>query len=312
MPTYKVQRSQNIYDVAVAVYGSVEGLFDLLVSNSGLSLDSELVEGQGLYWNEAFVVHQSIVDAMASSGIVPTNGERGVYYKETDKELRCVIQVNADESAVSLLMSGDGTMTVDWGDNTDFEDIPLQPEMQTYKHFFDNDTDKRIIRLYGDFNIKTWDLSPISGLLLPTTQIVVDEVEMRANKIPIQGLFLFKGTYSVIMNSVSVTDLAPIQDMSLSYLELNGVSFDTDGALDSYLIYVAKNNNMRRNCTVTTDQQPSGTYQEPEKDENGNYVITSGMEAIYVITHEDAWNEAGPWVFNICGDVYQYENNEVA
>ena len=48
----------------------------------------------------------------------------------------------------------------------------------------------------------------------------------------------------------------------------------------------------RRNCKVILDTQPSGTYKEPLKDSNGNYVITTGMEAIYVITHETAWNEA--------------------
>ena len=82
--------------------------------------------------------------------------------------------------------------------------------------------------------------------------------------------------------------------------------------MDAYLKYVANNINQRMYCTVVLDTLPSGVYREPSKDTNGNYIITSGMEAIYVITHEDAWNEAGPWVFNICGTIYQYENPNIA
>ena len=73
-----------------------------------------------------------------------------------------------------------------------------------------------------------------------------------------------------------------------------------------------KHNNQRRNCKVILDTQPSGTYKEPLKDSNGNYVITTGMEAIYVITHETAWNEAGSWSFDINGTIYQYENSDIA
>ena len=39
---------------------------------------------------------------------------------------------------------------------------------------------------------------------------------------------------------------------------------------------------------------------------------TTGMEAIYVITHETAWNEAGSWSFDINGTIYQYENSDIA
>ena len=37
MLQYKVRSGQNIYDVALTLYGSVEGIFDLLVSNEWLN-----------------------------------------------------------------------------------------------------------------------------------------------------------------------------------------------------------------------------------------------------------------------------------
>lgn len=312
MQIYKVTNNQNIFDVAIAIYGSIEGVFDLLVNNPDLSFDSQLKGGQELYWDEDFVVFDTIVDSLSSEKIVPANGERHVYYKETDKELACVIQINGEYDNLALLLSGDGCMVVDWGDNSDLESISLTSDMRTYNHYFDNEVDQRSVRLYGDFRIKTWDMSSVNGLVLPIRPIIVDELEMNQNKVPLDGLFLFNETYSVKMSNIEISDLSPIRDMSLSYLELKNIKYTSSDTLNDYLIYVAQHNNQRRNCTVIIDTLPSGEYQEPVKDENGNYVITSGMEAIYVITHEDAWNEAGAWVFNISGNIYQYENSNIA
>lgn len=312
MQIYKVKNSQNIFDVAIAIYGSIEGVFDLLVNNPELSFDTILQGGEELYWDEDFVVYETIVNSLRNNNIVPINGERHVYYKETHKDLRCVIQISEEDASLTLRLSGDGDMIVDWGDNSELEVVTLKSTTQTYVHYFDNSTDNRMVRLYGDFNIKTWDMSTINGLVLPTQPIIVDEVEMKQNKVPLHGLFLFNGTYSVKMSNITISDLSPIQNMSLSYLDLQQIKYESDTILDDYLKYIAQHNNQRRNCTVVLDAMPSGIYQEPAKDENGNYLISSGMEAIYVITHEIAWNEAGPWVFNICGTIYQYENSDIA
>lgn len=308
---YKVGKSQNIFDVALAVYGSIEGLFDLLTNNSELSFDTELKEGDELYYDENCVIYSTVISTLADENIKPANGERGVYYKEVNEELRCIISVPASDAAMLLRLSGDGDMVVDWGDNSEIETITLQATTQEYRHFYDNETDKRVVRLYGDFNIKTWDLSSIvMGLVLPTKPMTVDEVMVKKNNITLQGLLLFKGTYSVTMDSIAVSNLDMIRDMSLSELTISNLdSADAEKSVedivDEYLIYVAKNNNERRNCKVTMDVQPSGEYQEPAKDDNGNYVIVTGMEAVYVITHEEAWNEAGAWEFEICGESYK-------
>lgn len=313
MQVYEVKKSQNLFDVALACHGSIEGIFDLLVNNENLSFETVLEEGDELYWDEDFVINGDIVTELDSTlNIIPANGERHVYYKETEEPLCCVITVSEEDASITLKMSGDGVMTVDWGDNTELEEIELQSTLQTYCHFFDNETDKRVVRLYGSFNVKTWELSPINGLVLPVMPLVVDEVVSEKNKLSLNGLFMFGGTYSVMLKDMSISSLSPIQDMGLSDLTLTGNEYPTDSVVDDYLIYVAKNNNERRNCKVTLDVQPSGEYQEPSKDSNGNYDIKTGMEAIYVITHEDAWNEAGAWEFDINGTIYKYENPDIA
>ncbi len=312
MQTYKVQKGQNIFDVAVLLHGSVEGVFDLLVNNPELSFDTGVAEGQELVWDEDFVVYDSIVDSLKENNIVPANGERHVYYKECGQQLRMLIKMPAEESRITFVMSGDGNMVVDWGDNTDLETISLNTVEQQYDHYFDNVTDYRVVKLYGDFRIKRLDVSGVNGTMLPVAPITVDEFVCSENNMNLQGLFLFKGTYLVELTKRGINSLDSIKDMSLQKLTLSENDYSPESCIDDYLIYVAKNTNQRRNCYVTLDVVPSGTYQEPKKDVNGNYVINTGMEAIYVITHEVAWNEAGPWVFNIKGKIYKYENPNIA
>lgn len=308
MKTYKVKRGQNIYDVALSVYGSIEGLFDLLVNNQELSFSTELKGGEELDYDEKSVVFQSVIDTFADDRITPANGERGVYYKDIEKKPRCVILVPEGETMISLDISGDGDMVVDWGDNTGLEPITLQPTSERHDHYFDcMVSGNRSVRLYGAFNIKTWDLSMVVGKIMPLSKIVVDEVICKENNISLTGLFLFEGTYMVKLEDMNVSSLEPIRDMSLSELRLSNIRYTNPSALDDYLIYLAKHNNERRSCEVTMDTLPSGVYQEPDKDENGNYVIETGMEAIYVITHEPAWNTAGKWKFDINGTIYTYQ-----
>ena len=42
MAQYKVRNGQNIYDVALTLYGSIEGIFDLLISNEWLNMETQL------------------------------------------------------------------------------------------------------------------------------------------------------------------------------------------------------------------------------------------------------------------------------
>ena len=62
--------------------------------------------------------------------------------------------------------------------------------------------------------------------------------------------------------------------------------------------------------TVLLSTSPSGTYRKPEKDGNGNYLIASGMEAVWMLTHEPAWNEGGAWTFIINNQTYTYEPDD--
>lgn len=74
MKQYTVRSGQNLYDVALTLYGSIEGIFDLLISNDDISLNSNLKHGQVLNYNEEFMIEQSIPDWFKSHDIVVKNG----------------------------------------------------------------------------------------------------------------------------------------------------------------------------------------------------------------------------------------------
>ena len=52
MGKYKITAGQNIYDIAMHLYGSIEGIVDLLINNPGLSLDDNLKSGDELEYTD--------------------------------------------------------------------------------------------------------------------------------------------------------------------------------------------------------------------------------------------------------------------
>lgn len=288
MATYKVTTNQNIFDVALLLYGSIEGLFDLLISNEWLDMETDLLPGMELEYHDYFVVNDGMKSSMSEKNLIPANRERHVYLKHPTEELVFMCDIDADEHSTSFSVSGSGKMLIDWGDNSDIETVPLAVEQQIVEHYFDNVTEKRRIKVYGDFQIIKLDTAKLGGALMLMRPMIVDEYASHANSYPLQGLFLFDGTVSVDLRECSIDNLLPIGDMSLQILDLRNVSFADISVLDDYLQYIVDNYGSRRNCTVYLTSEPT------EK----------GMKAIEAILGEDAWNEAGDWVFDINGKIY--------
>lgn len=291
MATYKVTTNQNLFDVALLLYGSIEGLFDLLISNEWLDMETDLLPGMELEYHDYFVVNDGIKSAMSDKNLIPANRERHVYLKHPAEDLVFLCDVDAEADSVSFVVSGSGKMLIDWGDNTDLETVQLTVTQQTVEHYFDNVTEKRRIKVYGDYQIIKFDTSKLGGALMLMRPMIVDEYASHANSYPLQGLFLFDGTVSVDLSGCGIDNLLPIADMSLQILDLRNVTFADISVLDDYLQYIVENYGSRRNCTVYLSSEPT------EK----------GMAAIETILGEDAWNEAGNWVFNINDKIYTRE-----
>ena len=66
MSSYTVKANQNLFDIALSLYGSVEGIYDLLISNSNLSMDSDLKSGDVLEYHDYFVINDSIAKEISA------------------------------------------------------------------------------------------------------------------------------------------------------------------------------------------------------------------------------------------------------
>ena len=50
MGNYTITTGQNLYDIAMHIHGSIEGIVDLMINNSELSLDDKLQAGAQLIY----------------------------------------------------------------------------------------------------------------------------------------------------------------------------------------------------------------------------------------------------------------------
>ena len=113
MAKYKVKGSQNLYDIALHLYGTVEGLFDLLISNPNLNMNTELIAGMELEYHDTFIINPSIVNQLNDNNIVPVNSERQVYFKHPDAPLRMIVKTPAELDSFMFSVSGEGQMIID-------------------------------------------------------------------------------------------------------------------------------------------------------------------------------------------------------
>ena len=292
---YKVRPGQNIWDVSVLLFGSIEGVFDLLISNPRLNLTVDLTPGTELSYHDEFYTHADIVDSLWDSSIFPANGERHVYPKQTDEPLRFLYSVPAEDIVTKWQASGDGTMKVDWGDNTPMETIELNGNVKFLEHYFDNKSETRVIKVYGDnMSFQVLDISQLKGPLFPIRPLVVDELISKSNSNSLTGLFLMDGVVNVDLSWSHIDSLMPLSNMTqLQRLDLTGAQFDKVAIVDEYLEHLAgaDTHGTRLPCAIILTTRPTDR----------------GMAAIDRILQEDAWNESSSWIFNINGTIYTRE-----
>ena len=91
MATYIVKAGENIFDVAMKLYGGIEGIFDLLVSNTdaqthtGLSIKDTLQPGTKLNYTEGFQVNMGITQWLEDNGVKVKNGEHVYYHYDIER-----------------------------------------------------------------------------------------------------------------------------------------------------------------------------------------------------------------------------------
>lgn len=312
MGSYKIISGQNLYDVGLHIYGSIEGITDLLICNPALSMASPLSSGQELKYSDDYLIDADTAAYNRTNGIVPANGERNVYFKESRYPMIAELRILRAMTSARIVLSGTGAVEIDWGDNTPLEMILLSGQNKEYRHSFNNAiSGNRKIRLYGDFELRDADLTELTPsdlfLLRP---LYAEQLTLKKSRLPLDFLPLFNGLCKLDLTGIRTESLLPVVEcrelMALNLTEVNVPRH----VLDSFLIALVKRHYGRRSCTVTLTELPGGEYREPERDEELNYVISTGMEAVWLLTHEPTWNEAGEWIFKIQDQIYTYEPND--
>lgn len=312
MGKYKITAGQNIYDVAMHLYGSIEGIVDLLINNPDVSLDDTLKSGEELEYTDDFTISPDIIAYNRIYSLLPANGERNVYPKEPAGKRFMELYVDNKQTAASLLLSGNGTLEIDWGDNTELEVLVLTDETKELRHYFnDKIASVRRMSFYGEVRFRMLDISRSHAssvyLLRPVS---MEKFTCEKMELDVSFLSLTEDTYELSfagLQTGSLLSLLPLK--KLMRLDLTGSKVKTS-VLDIFLKALVTQHYGRRNLTVLLSTSPSGTYRKPEKDGNGNYLIASGMEAVWMLTHEPAWNEGGAWTFIINQTTYTYEPDD--
>lgn len=308
MGKYKITVGQNIYDVALHTYGSIEGVTDLMINNENLSLETNLKSGDELIFSDDYIINPEVIAYYQTHHITPSSGERNVYPKEFLLPLLAEIFTKNSEISVGFTFSGSGKMELDWGDNSPVETI-LLGNRATVTHLFDSSVGgQRRIAIYGDVRFKTLDITGLHAEnIYLLTPIEVEQLTLCDTTVSLDSVTLMRETYRMNLDGVKTESLLPLLKlkklMSITLLR----SLYKQSIIDEYLIGLVLQHDNRRNCKIELSTEPSGEYREPGKDDNHTYIIKSGMEAIWVLTHEEAWNEGGAWEFRINDKTYIYE-----
>lgn len=300
MAQYKVQHNQTIWDIALILYGSIEGAFDLFMSNPKLTMTTDLRAGDILEYHESFSVNPSIIEGLEKRDIIPANGERHVYFKDPKQPLRAIGIIPSQCISVSFAVAGDGVMIVDWCDNSDLQTVVLGTSDRSLEHYFNNKVDERRIRLYGDFSLSHLNLSGFTGTLRPVGLITVDQFTSVSNYGNLTGLKLFQGVTDINLQYSQLDDLSPIYEYGqgsgtytgLKTLDLRHVKFKDNTVLENYLSWLAGSatHGLRRPCTIYIDE-----------------ATDAAKASMATILQEPSWNQEGfgdDWKFYINEQLY--------
>lgn len=191
MAEYTVKSGQNIYDVALTLYGSVEGIWDLFASNEWLTFNTPLKTGMTLNHTELCIVNPGIAEAIRAKSIKVRHGENALnrmdikdfvieHFTKFHKDMVDIYQATSIETlyayyesvaspTVILKTTGfdisfdfnlknNRHLFVDWGEDLfKFEVFEGVGDIEA-NHSYQCNTE-HMITLYGDFDLKDIEIS---------------------------------------------------------------------------------------------------------------------------------------------------------
>lgn len=309
MGKYTVLAGQSPYDVALHLYGSIEGITDLLLCNPTLSLDTTLRSGEQLLYSDGYEIDSEVTTWFRSHGVAPAGGEIAVYPKYPTLPLLFEVRIPKGRLTAYFNLRGTGSVEIDWGDNSPLACVTLRDAATLrLEHTFDNSVAGfRCLHLFGLPTLRAADftgLDPSAVYLFRSLE--VESFILENTGVDLGFTALLQDTRSMNLRGCAAGDLrALLCCRALAQLDVRSEAL-LQKTVDDYLIGLVERYYGRRSCRVHLLTEPSGDYREPPRDAQGRYKLTTGMQAVWVLTHEESWNEAAEWQFDICGREYRY------
>jgi len=221
MKVYTVKSGQNIFDVAVTLYGSVEGVFDLLVSNDDITFSTQLKAGMELNYHEEFIINSGIVEWFTNNKIKAKNGHkkseypiiRSIFllwlysydidayndfisqaddYKEnylSQFDLpKIIINQTGQTCTLGAWLRSSTYMVIDWGDFSAPQVFTNTDEETEILHNY-NGSGSHKIQIYGNPSFYSLDFSDINGVYYLLETIVADQFTDTLNNDELKTLF---------------------------------------------------------------------------------------------------------------------------
>lgn len=308
MATYITKKQQNIWDVSTELYGSIEGVFDLLISNKWLSLSSEIDAGTELEYHDYFSVNSEIKNDIAERKMSIVNGERSVYFSESTEYGSVVKESDSGRVGAAYMI----VLTYDEVENAkveisytaqsergckvvvDYEDgytvcrsVSSRPTSGRISHTYAYlDASHRVLMrldgecVFSELSIMTANCSAVCMVVRPVNcQSFASNASLRLEHLSLLRSFNKAHLTSCDANTV----MLPLARCAmLTQVRLDDFSA---GQIEEYLQDVIDNYGTRPACNVTIN-----THER---------LTDRSMELIAQIKSEPEWNAPTAWVFNV-------------
>lgn len=280
--TYIVTENQTIYDVAIDIHGTIDGISDILVNNPNISIDSEMYGGLKIIYTSGQTIEQDVVEQLDAMGIIPVNPVRYVYPKKHIDGKVIDIYSSNDDAIFSFKKSGyNSSIYIDWGDDTDIEKIsPCTDFVYHQFNLTDNIYKDRRIRIYTDKDNNSDDLNLVFEDSNHYEVILYQNIKASSftdssSLISVDFLRLFSGIKKLSLENTYATDLTPISKIE-SLIDINLPSKNIKpSSLDALFLGIINNYGQRMPATININVKPTGEYREPQRLGGKNLIIDS-------------------------------------
>lgn len=306
MSTYTVQTNQSVFDVAMAIHGTIDGLADILVNNKGLNLVDDIEAGEEIVFTSIITLNKPVVDFLDSKGIVVANNGLDVKFQQPLHPIIASLSINKSSSIFEFTKT-DGDIYIDWGDESDIE-LFTSSTKHVY-HQFDisvAEKDERFnIRIFGDKSTSLGDVEVISttveSCILYRSVSMTGYIDGSEIENP-EFISLADGIKHISLANATSGDfgfLGRIETIRELYLETKNT---TPESIDSLFKTIVNEYGGRLPASIKTKIAPNGKYQAPKD----NLPPKTGMEAVWVLINSEQWNtETHRWKIEIDGIEYE-------